>query len=290
MRNFYFLISWFSLLFYLPVTISIVQSPLRVSLFAGKFRGDTIQRPESSSSFNRNSIPEISVWILSKFGSNYLDRKLKLQVSPNATIEMIKEMISTQFPGKPPKELLNLYFGIKKVNNSQQLHEISHLRVIPLQLDLISGTNSYQNIRNVQEAVEAAVALQVHQTFLDHQIQQLLLSENGFLRNNSTPLNVLFIELFQTLNSSIYDTHRDDLEKARDAEREPPSLPPMVNFRGATTDSLGYSSIDEYLNSKTYLERKFFTSLSMNKQIFRSLVLYSLVWLVLFFYLSFDLI
>jgi hypothetical protein len=299
MRNLSLQILWLLCLFPFPISTSVAHNPLKLHTMLKNYRGGALD-------LKKNEIPSdeiVTVWILSKFGnSDFLEKRIKLDIHKNSTIGMVKSLVSEHFPGRdPPSELQNLFFGLQRVENSQKLFEISEKKIIPLQLDLISSVKKdYQKIKNVVEALEAYVALQIHDIFLSQTALRLLSppasSSSSFSILNETdaegatalPQSIAFMELFRKLNQSLFESQGTAIHKAVEAERELTSFP-TDDLRDATIDGLGYETIDEYLDSSSKLRRFLTTELSFNRQILRSLVLYSLVWIVsaLLFFPSF---
>jgi hypothetical protein len=294
MRNVLFRIFWLLCLFPFPVSTSLSHTPFKLHTVLKNYRGGQIDLKKIPS----NEI--ITVWILSKFGgSHYLEKRIKLEMHKNSTIEMVKSLISKQFPGNPPTDLQNLFFGFDQVQNSQKLFEISNNKILPLQLDLISGTKSYQKVKSVREALEGYVSSQIHDIFLSQQALRLLSSAPHTLpsltsdpsQKNQTalvnetealvvlPQSIAFMEMFEKFNQSVFDSHGVAIQKALEDEQDP-TPPVLEGLKDATTDGLGYETIDEYLEAQSSLRRFLTTEFSFNRQILRSLVLYSLVWIV----------
>jgi hypothetical protein len=298
MRNLSLQILWLLCLFPFPISTSVAHNPLKLHTMLKNYRGGALD-------LKKNEIPSdeiVTVWILSKFGnSDFLEKRIKLDIHKNSTIGMVKSLVSEHFPGNPPTELQTLFFGLHRVENSQKLSEFSEKKIIPLQLDLISSVKKdYQKIKNVVEALEAYVALQIHDIFLSQTALRLLSppasSSSSFSILNETdaegatalPQSIAFMELFRKLNQSLFESQGTAIQKAVEAERELTSFS-TDDLRDATIDGLGYETIDEYLDSSSKLRRFLTTELSFNRQILRSLVLYSLVWIVsaLLFFPSF---
>jgi hypothetical protein len=284
---------------------SFTKFPLPFSLYRGGAVTDLNPSPSLSSSLSPlsepNQNPLIIISIISNFGSKYLNQRMQFQMKRNQTVRELKEALSAQYPGHPPASLQNLYFGLQKLeNNSQKLSEISQqrqrqgqgqgrreLRVLPLRLDLISGTTNYQNVRSVGEAVEAFVALEVHRSALARQMAQLLAPSSapeadkkvGSRSDESTSHSsrddsLVSLQMFHDLNQTLFETHQSAIERALEIEREP-SL-----REGTTVDNLGYQTIDGYLDSRTSLQRFLETEFVFTSRLVRSLALYSLVWIV----------
>lgn len=231
--------------------------------------------------------------ITSNYPIKYLNRRISMKVKNSLNISDIKKLISSKYPGNPPESLQSIFYGLKELENKQTVNDISNLTVIPLQLDLISGTNVYSQFRNVREAIEAYVAIQIHLSSLSERISSLLSSSSSDNQQNNnetatadsddekknqkqkkdTPQQIKYLKLFNELNQTIFEKYSEMIEKALKEEQnssiQTPSIPETTT-----------GSVDEYLKQKSptslFLARQF----NLNQPIMKSLLFYSLVWIV----------
>ena len=173
---------------------------------------------------SKSQISTITVVVSTSFGSSFLDKKKKFLVPNNTTVAELKEQIATKFPGSPPVEIQQLFYNSKFLNNDSQL--ISNLSVIQpfsILLDTISGTSVYNRTLSIKQALEAYVATVVQQSFIGKKINSIYSPSND---DNSTLKMeaVIYRNMFNALNESIYETYADEIRAALQAERNPETL------------------------------------------------------------------
>lgn len=152
-------------------------------------------------------------------GSRYLDRRKLLRVPANVSVAEVKEMLSNQFPGCPPVGLQRLFLGSRLLSDTELIGEITELSPVPLALDMLSGTNTYnRTVLSVSDALQMLTALYVHSAANVAQQMDLM---SGKQHNISDSKLNLFRDMFMKINSSLYISMRDDIERALIAEKDP---------------------------------------------------------------------
>lgn len=161
--------------------------------------------------------------VSSNIGSTFLDKKKKIILPYNATIKDIKQQIQHKFPGSPPFSLQKLFFGIQKLDDSKLIHNITSISPIPLLLDIISGTSSYNKTMTISQAIEAYISLTVHQIYLGEQINQFYQKSltNTSSNNDDTISTAFYRDIFTSVNSSIYEQYSEDISDALIEEQDP---------------------------------------------------------------------
>jgi hypothetical protein len=160
------------------------------------------------------------VVITTALSINSLDKKKKLHLPRNVTVLDVKQQLCTKFPGSPPVQLQRLFHNDRLLNDSVVLGSLSVISPIVLVLDMLTGTSSYNRTLSVSQSIEAYVSTIVHQAYLGSKMQQLG-QGNDTMNESIQPESKYYTDLFRTLNESIYEKYRDEIDLALEAEREP---------------------------------------------------------------------
>ena len=194
---------------------------------------------QHDSNVNNNSSPFINVLVSTSVGSSFLDKKKKFLVPANATVGDLKELIHQKFPGFPPPCLQRLYFGVRKVSDSDVLRNLSPMPVIPILLDMITGTSVYSKTLSLSQTIEAYVSTIVQQAYISDSMRGLFndVSQNDSNSSNEfqIPETSYYRDMFVQINSSLYEKYADDIKLALEEESEPETMSPdTVAWRGPT--------------------------------------------------------
>lgn len=159
------------------------------------------------------------VLVSTALGSTFLDKKKKLTMNKNDTVVDLKLQLLTKFPGSPPVPLQKLYYSNRLLKNTELLGNISSLSPLPIVLDMISGTSVYNRSMSIAQSLEAYVATVVQQAYIGSKLQQTHKPDDSSVQAAmDTPY---FRELFHSINASLYEKYGEDIELAKEAEREP---------------------------------------------------------------------
>ena len=193
------------------------------------FRGGSATSDELSKSDSFNSVQSVTCVVSTSLGSSFLDKKKKIVVPFNSTILDLKSQIFAKFPGNPPINLQNIYYGVRKLNDTEIIGNLSKLYPVPLLLDMISGTSTYNKFMSVSQALEAFASLTVHQVYLNAKIHDLYSSkfelknegENSVTQSKSVMETALYRDIFKSINDSLHKIYEEDIEEALVVEKDP---------------------------------------------------------------------
>lgn len=176
--------------------------------------------------------------ISTMYGSAFLDKKKKITCRWNDTIRDVKEQLSKKFAGSPAVALQHLYMGNRELRDDEIVANISTaaLPMIPVQLDMMSGTSVYGKTMSIRQALEAYVATIVQHSYLSTELQtaygtepsvvDVSSSSNSSCSSSSSDKNRIirtpyYQQLFYAVNRSIYEQYAEDIALALEEEREP---------------------------------------------------------------------
>jgi hypothetical protein len=159
----------------------------------------------------------VDVLVATSFGSSFLDKKKRLTVPANSTVFELKLQLSSKFPGSPPVGLQRLFYASRMLNDSDVLGRTTTLTPIPLVLDMVSGTRSYNRTLSIRSSIEAYVSTLVHQAYIGAKMRDQLRPE----AQEPTLESPYYSELFRQLNASVYEQYKDDIATALELEKEP---------------------------------------------------------------------
>ena len=165
-----------------------------------------------------------SVIVSTSIGSAFLDKKKRLSLDSNSTILDLKLLLSEKFPGGPPVILQKLFFGTTLLNDTQIVSNITTISPVPLLLDMLSGTSAYNRTLSISQALEAYASLMTQQAYLGDKMRSLYAAESGFentLASAEIMDSAVYREMFSSINASIYEKYKEDIEKALIREMEP---------------------------------------------------------------------
>lgn len=164
----------------------------------------------------------VSVLVSTSFGSQFLDKKKRLQLSRNSTIEELKQLIEQKFPANPPVQLQRLFAGIRYLSDDDRLGNVSTGSSAMILLDMPSGTSIYNKTLTIYQALEAYAALTVQQTFIGDKIKALYSPNSAPLNiSDITPESAIYRDIFLSVNTSLYKTYAADILQALEDEKEP---------------------------------------------------------------------
>ncbi len=222
----------------------------------------------------------ITVIVATSFGSSYLDKSKRLSISRNTTILELKQLLSTKFPGSPPVQLQKLFYGLQSLKNADKIGNVTSAPQIPILLDMISGTSSYNTVLSVSQAIEAYVSLIIHQTYLSSVSQKIFSSRHilspDSLNNeeNSNENNidsVTYRELFDVINRTVYNQYGAEIADALEREKEPEVVSP---------DTASWRQTSQNEIDKNPLTEAFVKQFDTNKQVALGLAYYSVILVV----------
>lgn len=213
----------------------------RISRFVSRHR-TTCKRLMSISggetkSFENAEPSSVQVLVSTSVGSTFLDKKKKFVLSGNATIQDLKEQIHQKFPGSPPPALQRLFFGVRQVENHEMIRNISAMPIVPILLDMITGTSVYGKTLSVSQTIEAYVSTIVQQTYICDNLRTCFdddsLNSSAILNQPETSY---YREMFNKLNESIHEKYHEDIKLALEEESEPETVSAdTIAWRGKTT-------------------------------------------------------
>ena len=166
---------------------------------------------------------ECSVFIQSTLGSNFLDKKKRLTMPTNSTILELKQQLAHKFPGSPPVALQRLFYGFKYLKDDDIVGNVSSTSPIPIMLDMISGTSVYNKSMSVSQMLEAYASLIVHQTYLHDKLKEQFVSRDAAVVDENMQ-TILYREMFDSINQTLYDVYHDDIVSALELEKDPEAL------------------------------------------------------------------
>eukprot|EP01041_Mallomonas_annulata_P000486 gene486-912_t len=253
----------------------------RKSLFNQRFimslRGgstETTSAPQDVIEPPSHSGDSCTVIVSTTIGSSFLDKKKKLVIPKNSTIEDLKVQINKKFPGTPPISMQRLIFGLRKVEDNELVGNLTTISPIPLLLDVISGTSAYNKTMTISQALEAYSSLTIHQAYLGDQLARLF-NKNYNQNSNQDNINssssviietVAYRDMLESINTTLYSTYIEDIQDALEEEKEP---------EVATTDTAAWRSP---LNKpKRPLAAAFAKEFDLNMKGFFGFVYYSIL-------------
>lgn len=204
----------------------------RITQFGTSYRGGSvsIEEHESQNDQSARISDSLNVIVSTNIGSSFLDKKKKLILSRNSTVKDIKNQLHLKFPGSPPVSIQNLFFGLRLLHDDDIIGNLTtnSNAPVPLVLDVITGTSSYNKTLTVSQALEAYASLSVHQSYLGQQFklmfekQQQQHQETG---NESIYMSLsIYQDILDSINASLYAKYSEDISEALDREREPEVL------------------------------------------------------------------
>jgi hypothetical protein len=167
----------------------------------------------------------ITVVVSTSFGSTFLDKKKRIQISRNSSVAQLKDLIEAKFPASPPVQLQRLFLGVRHLQDEEVLGNITTTNAQIL-LDMPSGTSVYNKSLTIAQALEAYSSLIVQQTYLGDKLKSMFGDKNKNAANVSefTPESSVYRELFISLNDSLYKAYSDDIMDAFEIEKEPETI------------------------------------------------------------------
>ena len=195
----------------------------------------------------------VKVYISTRFGSNFLDKSMTMSLQRAETVGELKNQISKRFAGKPPVGLQKLFHGGRLLHDEEKLGDISQLAVLPIQLDMMTGTSSYERPMHTVEMVEAYTAACAQQAYLSTSIAHLL-SPRGEApvsdMAENVPEHAKYSEMITALNSSIYDSFGDSIAAAVAADSDAEAPSPDTLRTSMRHNSEGFHSVEEWVNAR----------------------------------------
>ena len=168
-----------------------------------------------------NTVRQYNVLISTSIGSSFLDKKKKIQINSNSTVLDLKIAIQSKFPGSPPVESQQLFYGLRRLNDTDVMSEICTSSLTPILLDMIAGTSIYDKTMTVSEALEAYASCLTQQAYVGRKICQLFEIENSSITNSNYFETSIFREMFHTMNTTLFTTYMEDIRLALNEESNP---------------------------------------------------------------------
>lgn len=202
-------------------------------------RGGSTMSADSSSSSGAVAASTSTVVVSTSLGSLFLDKKKKLTLPSNSTIGQLKEQLQVKFPGSPPSSLQRLFFGNRLLANHEVLNNLTTLPVVPLLLDMITGTSAYNKTLSVTQGIDAYVSSVVQLAYLGDMLTNALTSanpalttsnpsesglnddENNIITTQQVMKTIYYRQLYEIVNASIYDMYAEDIAMALEDEKNP---------------------------------------------------------------------
>eukprot|EP01031_Cornospumella_fuschlensis_P025242 gene25242-30484_t len=167
----------------------------------------------------KSTASSCTVLVSTSIGSSFLDKKKKVVLERNATVFQLKQFLQQKFPGSPPLALQNLYFGTKRLNDTEILSNVTSLPTIPLVLDMVAGSSVYNKTLSVRQAIEAYVSTLVQLSYLHTQMAYTLTAGDSNITR--TMLSPLLREMFLKVNQSVYSAYAGEIAQALVQEQDP---------------------------------------------------------------------
>lgn len=140
----------------------------------------------------------------------------------------LKEVIQEKFPGHPPTGLQKLYLESKIMQNDEILGHLTNKILLPIQLDLMSGTMLYNKTSvSLSKAIDAYISLSVHEAYLSNKLTEVITSPSSLPSKRSSSLrnmvpdSIKYRLLYKKLNESFYEAHGSEIKAALEAEENP---------------------------------------------------------------------
>jgi hypothetical protein len=191
-----------------------------------------------------NQQKNITCILSTSLGSIFLDKSKRLSIQPNSSVLELKHLIQAKFPGSPPIEFQRLFFEFRLLSNNELLNQLTAFgqvtnnnssptttmpTEISILLDMITGTSSYNRTMSISQALEAYVAVNVHQAYLSSLMKRALeygqdvssLDKELFSPESLQPDTLTYRELFDALNASLYEQYGLEIAAALEEERNP---------------------------------------------------------------------
>ena len=170
-------------------------------------------------------VPEVSVTtdvlVMTSLGSAFLDKKKKLTMNKNCTVSELKQQLSSKFPGSPPVAIQRLFYSSRLLNDTEVIGNISSLSPMPIVLDMISGTSSYNRTLSIAQSIEAYVSTIVHQAYLGAKLQEVYKHDTDKSANYTGLESKYYTDMLKSLKANIYEQYKEDINEALETEREP---------------------------------------------------------------------
>jgi hypothetical protein len=170
---------------------------------------------------------DMTILLTSNFGrSSFLFKTQKFKIPRNSTADQLKEAIQEKFPGHPPTGLQTLYLDSKAVPDAAIWGNLTNKVLLPVQLDLMSGTLLYNRTSSltISKAIDAYVSLSVHEAYLNNKLTEVLTSQplkDTPAALNMVPDNIKYRILFKKLNESYHQELGPEIKAALEAEKDP---------------------------------------------------------------------
>lgn len=193
--------------------------------------------PSSSSSPSTPSpATSYSIVVTTSYGSTFLDKKKKFLVPSTITVRQLKEQIALKFPGSPPVELQQLFFGTQYLSDDLIIRELTALPSIPILLDMMSGTSAYSNkLFSISQLLDAYVASSIQLIYLSDQYHRILNDESmTHVPSNTSsdqdqgqslkPMKLTtfyYQQLYEITKEYIYTKYHSSISLALEKEKDP---------------------------------------------------------------------
>ena len=117
-------------------------------------------------------------------------------------------------------DMQRLFFGSRRLNETETVGNITTASPVPILLDMMTGTSTYNRTLSVAQALEAYAALATQQAFIGDQFRRVYAKEVGIQTEESADSieSVVYREMFQSINESLYQKYALDIADAMLAE------------------------------------------------------------------------
>eukprot|EP01040_Poterioochromonas_malhamensis_P004909 gene4909-5266_t len=169
----------------------------------------------------------VNILVTTSIGTSFLDKKKKFLLPSDTTVQDLKQMIHQKFPGTPPTSLQKLYYQSQLLaNDSQTIHEVMETTggvsdQMPILLDMIVGTASYQKNFTVSQALEAYASSVVQLAYIGDKLRSISFQEDGIDSDTSVMDTLYYRELFEMVNQSLFERYSEDITNALEREKNP---------------------------------------------------------------------
>jgi hypothetical protein len=168
--------------------------------------------------YENQSQSTCAVIISTSLGSKYLDKRKKLIVASNSTVSDIKDQLAQKFPGSPPKRLQRVFFQERLLSDDETIGNLTDSSTIPLTLDMVTGTSTYNRTFSVGQAIEAYASTVVQLTYIGDKLKD---SISGDPVENGEFESTKYRELLDEVQRSVYEKYAEDISIALENEANP---------------------------------------------------------------------
>lgn len=192
----------------------------RIKRNFSKYRGGSSSANETS--IDNRDQDDLPVIVSTSVGSAFLDKKKRLTVPLNATVAELKVSLQQKFPGSPPKGLQRLYFGVRLLNDTEMIKNLTTISPVPILLDMLTGTSVYNKSMSISQAIEAYSSILAQQAYIGDKIRSVFSCtiEGG----KSSMETSIYRDVYEVSKQNVYTLFEIDIMEALEEEKEPDIL------------------------------------------------------------------